>query len=82
MCCFPCSFGFEASGWGPENYFSTGVLEPYKNMLNLAHFEQFQLKSGVGPLWTKKSRGSCIKFRKQWSLIQNMHKVRGALNWK
>ena len=27
--------------WGPENYLSTGVLEPCKNMQNLAHFEQF-----------------------------------------
>ena len=31
----------EPVGWGPENYLSTGAPERCKNMLNLAHFEQF-----------------------------------------
>ena len=41
MLCFSWSFGLKPAGWGPENYLSTGVLEPCKNMLNLPHFEQF-----------------------------------------
>ena len=38
---FSWSLGFKPVGWWPENYISTGVLEPYKNIQNLAHFEQF-----------------------------------------
>ena len=41
MLCFSWCHGLKPVGWGPENYLSTGVLEPYKNMQNLAHFEQF-----------------------------------------
>ncbi len=50
MWCFSWSFGLKPAGWGPENYLSTGVLEPCKNMQNLVHFEEFSPTHVGNPL--------------------------------
>ena len=38
---FSWSLGLKPAGCVTENYLSAGVLEPCRNMQNLAHFEQF-----------------------------------------
>ena len=55
--------------WEPEHYLSTSVLEPFRNMLNLTHFEQFEPNHVGGPFGPQDMGAQTLKVKNNVSQL-------------